>query len=162
GAGCPDRGGQASARGGLGTILGAEPEPISLWTRAVSARFLSVIKGGQASASSLMVALATVLSGSACAAGVVEREAGWQLGSGFASATVVITGPSASETTEQSCGAKDMLEARCLRALYKNVPAQWPAPTIDPGQPWQEWGPVPWPGSSAQPEAAEDARNTQI
>src|SRR5690606_37390099 len=109
-----------------------------------------------------MAALATVLSGAACAAGGVETGADQKLGSGLASAPVVITGPSASETTEQSCGAKDMLEARCLRALYKNVPAQWPAPTIDPGQPWQEWGPVPGPGSSAQPEAAEDARNTQI
>ena len=100
----------------------------------MAARFLSILKGGQAGASLLMAALGTVLSGAACAA----------------------------EATEQSCGAKDMLEARCLRALYKNVPAQWPAPTIDPGQPWQEWGPVPGPGSSAQPEAAEDARNIQI
>ncbi len=128
----------------------------------MAARFLSVLKGEQAGASLLMAALATVLSGAACAAGGVETGADQKLGSGLASAPVVITGPSASETTEQSCGAKDMLEARCLRALYKNVPAQWPAPTIDPGQPWQEWGRVPGPGSSAQSEAAEDAKNRQI
>lgn len=111
-----------------------------------------------------MAALTTVLSGAACAAGGVDTGASQNPGSGLTAvpAPVIATVLSALDAADQFCGAKDILEAECLRALYKNVPAQWPTPTIDPGQPWQEWGPVPGLGSRAQTEAAKDARNTQI
>lgn len=62
----------------------------------------------------------------------------------------------------QLCWVKEELDAACLRILYQQVPRLWPVPTIDPGQAWQEWGPVPGPGSSTQPEAAKDAKNKQI
>ncbi|MGO3842661.1 MAG: cytochrome-c peroxidase [Alcaligenes pakistanensis] len=67
-----------------------------------------------------------------------------------------------SSVSTPPCWDKGDLDAACLRILYQQAPRQWPAPTIDPGQVWQEWGPVPGPGSSAQPEAAEDAQNKQI
>ncbi|AVG40041.1 cytochrome-c peroxidase [Achromobacter insolitus] len=34
-------------------------------------------------------------------------------------------------------------DAACLRRHYSGPPASWPAPTIDLGVTWREWGPVP-------------------
>lgn len=116
----------------------------------MAACFLSILRGRRVGAGLLMVALGTGLSGAACAAGGAGAMASQSSGSGFSS---VSTPP---------CWDKGDLDAACLRILYQQVPRLWPAPTIDPGQAWQEWGPVPGPGSSAQPEAAEDAQNKQI
>ncbi|MBY6346776.1 cytochrome-c peroxidase [Providencia rettgeri] len=95
-----------------------------------------------------MVALGTGLSGAACAAEGAGAMASQSFGSGSAA--------------PQLCWVKEELDAACLRILYQQVPRLWPVPTIDPGQAWQEWGPVPGPGSSTQPEAAKDAKNKQI
>lgn len=156
----------------------------------MAARFLSLLRGGRAGASMLMVALGTVLSGAACAGDVSGSMTSQAVGSGFASASaidagvgpilastpaatstlapvstpafVLVSTPAFSVVSPQLCWGKEELDVACLRILYQQVPRLWPAPIIDPGQAWQEWGPVPGPGSSAQPEAAEDAQNKQI
>lgn len=114
----------------------------------MAACFLSILRGRRVGASLLMVALGTGLSVAACAAEGAGAMASQSFGPGSAA--------------PQLCWVKEELDAACLRILYQQVPRLWPAPTVDPGQAWQEWGPVPGLGSSAQPEAAKDAQNKQI
>lgn len=65
-------------------------------------------------------------------------------------------------------GAWDMA---CLRARYAGPPSQWPAPAVDPGITWTEWGIVPpadapslsWMAANAgRPELARDVRKPEI
>ena len=105
------------------------------------------------------MALGTVLSGAVCAFALAEVAA---LASDLKPAVEKTVASSATSAQDLQCRAGDKLDVVCLRTLYQHVPRQWPEPTIDPDQAWQEWGPVPGPGSSAQPEAAADAKNKQI
>ncbi|WP_313388261.1 cytochrome-c peroxidase [Achromobacter aegrifaciens] len=44
---------------------------------------------------------------------------------------------------QAACRTPTGWNAACLRPLYAGPPSAWPAPTIDPGVAWREWGPVP-------------------
>lgn len=55
------------------------------------------------------------------------------------------------------CLKNGVLDAVCLRTLYRDVREGWPAPVIDAGETWREWGPIPGPASCPQKEAQEDA-----
>lgn len=48
---------------------------------------------------------------------------------------------------QTACRTSTGWNAACLRPHYAGPPSTWPAPTIDPGVDWREWGPAP-PASS--------------
>ena len=48
---------------------------------------------------------------------------------------------------QTACRTSTGWNAACLRPRYAGPPSTWPAPTIDPGVDWREWGPAP-PASS--------------
>ncbi|QKH38110.1 cytochrome-c peroxidase [Achromobacter pestifer] len=51
------------------------------------------------------------------------------------------------QADQAGCRTPTGWNAACLRPHYAGPPSTWPAPTIDPGVAWREWGPVP-PASS--------------
>ena len=72
---------------------------------------------------------------------------------------------------QTACRTSTGWNAACLRPHYAGPPSTWPAPTIDPGVDWREWGPAPpasspplaWtPANAGQAELAADVARPAV
>lgn len=69
------------------------------------------------------------------------------LGAALALAASASHADADAQDDQTACRTSTGWNAACLRPHYAGPPSTWPAPTIDPGVDWREWGPAP-PASS--------------
>jgi len=69
------------------------------------------------------------------------------LGAALALAASASHADADAQDDQTACRTSTGWNAACLRPHYAGPPSTWPAPTIDPGMDWREWGPAP-PASS--------------
>ncbi|WLW64253.1 cytochrome c peroxidase [Achromobacter aegrifaciens] len=69
------------------------------------------------------------------------------LGAALALAASASHADADAQDDQTACRMSTGWNAACLRPHYAGPPSTWPAPTIDPGMDWREWGPAP-PASS--------------